>query len=117
MIRRPPRSTLFPYTTLFRSASGRENWGKMDRVLRMIDSARARGVDVTGDVYPYPAGSTKMHNLLPAWMHDGAISKLLERLPDPKPRQPAIAACPVPGSRWRTPSAGLPPPTTTTPPP
>ena len=33
--------------------------------LRMIDAARARGVDVTGDVYPYPAGSTKMDSLLP----------------------------------------------------
>src|SRR6267142_2378984 len=46
-------------------ASGRENWGKMERALRMISDARARGVDVTGDVYPYPAGSTKMDNLLP----------------------------------------------------
>src|SRR2546428_1868765 len=26
MIRRPPRSTLFPYTTLFRSAEARANW-------------------------------------------------------------------------------------------
>ena len=65
--------------------------------LRMIDGARARGVDVTGDVYPYPAGSTKMDNLLPAWMHDGGISKLLERLTDPKARQRAIAR--LPGGR------------------
>ena len=88
-------------------ASGRENWGKMDRVLRMIDGARARGVDVTGDVYPYPAGSTKMDNLLPAWMHDGGISKLLERLTDPKARQRAIADCLVDGERWRTGSGGM----------
>jgi len=88
-------------------ASGRENWGKMDRVLRMIDGARARGVDVTGDVYPYPAGSTKMDNLLPAWMHDGGISKLLERLIDPKARQRAIADCLVDGERWRTGSGGM----------
>jgi N-acyl-D-amino-acid deacylase len=88
-------------------ASGRENWGKMDRVLRMIDHARARGVDVTGDVYPYPAGSTKMDNLLPAWMHDGGISKLLERLADPKLRQRAIADCLVDGERWRTGSGGM----------
>ena len=75
-------------------ASGRENWGKMDRALRMIDSARARGLDVTGDVYPYPAGSTKMDNLLPAWMHDGGIGKLLERLADPAARQRAHAGLP-----------------------
>ena len=88
-------------------AAGRENWGKMDRVLRLIDGARARGVDVTGDVYPYPAGSTKMDNLLPAWMHDGGISKLLERLADPKARARAIADCLVDGERWRTGSGGM----------
>ena len=88
-------------------ASGRENWGKMDRLLRMIDAARARGVDVTGDVYPYPAGSTKMDNLLPAWMHDGGVSKLLERLTDRKLRERAIADCLVDGERWRTGSGGM----------
>jgi len=81
-------------------ASGRENWGKMERALRMITDARARGVDVTGDVYPYPAGSTKMDNLLPAWMHDGGTAKLLERLADPAARERAIADCLIGGERW-----------------
>ena len=83
-------------------ASGRENWGKMDRALRMFDAARARGVDVTGDVYPYPAGSTKMDSLLPGWMQDGGIAKLLERLADPKARERAIRECLVDGERWGT---------------
>ena len=83
-------------------ASGRENWGKMERALRMISDARARGVDVTGDVYPYPAGSTKMDNLLPPWMHDGGTAKLLERLADPASRARAIADCLIDGERWRT---------------
>jgi N-acyl-D-amino-acid deacylase len=88
-------------------ASGRENWGKMDRVLRTLDTARARGLDVTGDVYPYPAGSTKMDNLLPAWMHDGGIGKLLERLADPAARRRAVQDCLVDGERWRTGSGGM----------
>ena len=88
-------------------ASGRENWGKMDRVLRMIDTARARGLDVTGDVYPYPAGSTKMDNLLPGWMQDGGIGKLLERLADPAARRRAIQDCLVDGERWRTGSGAM----------
>ena len=74
-------------------AAGRENWGKMDRALRMFDTARARGLDITGDVYPYPAGSTKMDSLLPGWMQDGGIAKLLERLADPKARERAIKDC------------------------
>ncbi len=81
-------------------AAGRENWGKMDRALRMFDTARARGVDMTGDVYPYPAGSTKMDSLLPGWMQDGGIAKLLERLADPKARERAIKDCLVGGERW-----------------
>jgi N-acyl-D-amino-acid deacylase len=88
-------------------SSGRDNWGKMDRVLRMIDAARARGVAVTGDVYPYPAGSTKMDNLLPAWMHDGGIPRLLERLADPAVRRRAIGDCLVDGERWRTGSGAM----------
>jgi N-acyl-D-aspartate/D-glutamate deacylase len=88
-------------------ASGRDNWGKMDRVLRTIDAARARGLDVMGDVYPYPAGSTKMDNLLPGWMQDGGIAKLLERLDDPAARRRAIQDCLVGGERWRTGSGDM----------
>jgi len=88
-------------------AAGRENWGKMDRALRMIDAARSRGVDVAGDVYPYPAGSTKMDNLLPSWMHDGGIARLLERLADPAARQRAMQDCLVDNERWRTGSGAV----------
>src|SRR3989442_4528860 len=70
MIRRPPRSTLFPYTTLFRS------------------------------------GSTKMDNLLPAWVHDGGLAKLLERIGDRATRRRIVEECLVDGERWLTVSAG-----------
>jgi N-acyl-D-amino-acid deacylase len=85
---------------------GRENWGKMDRVLRLFDDARARGVDVSGDVYPYHAGSTKMDNLLPAWVHDGGLPRLLERLGDRQTRQRIVQECLPDGERWRTVSQG-----------
>ncbi len=38
--------------------AGRQNWGRMKEVLGEIESARARGIDVTADIYPYPASST-----------------------------------------------------------
>src|SRR5262245_43138342 len=76
---------------------GRENWGKMDSVLSLIDDARARGVDVSGDVYPYHAGSTKMDNLLPAWVHDGGLPRLLERLADRATRRRILEECVVDG--------------------
>ncbi len=83
-------------------AAGKENWGLMDGALRLIEAARARGVEVTADVYPYTAGSTKMDNLLPGWMHDGGIGRLLERLADPQARRRAVAECLVGGERWLT---------------
>jgi N-acyl-D-aspartate/D-glutamate deacylase len=42
-------------------ASGRENWGRVRDSLRLIEQARARGLDVTADQYPYTAGSTSLH--------------------------------------------------------
>ncbi len=87
-------------------ASGRENWPKLDAALRLLDDARARGVDVAGDVYPYNAGSTKMDNLMPAWSHEGGMPKLLERLADPKVRRRIADECLVDGERWGTVSQG-----------
>jgi N-acyl-D-aspartate/D-glutamate deacylase len=42
-------------------ASGRENWGRVRDSLALIEAARARGLDVTADQYPYTAGSTSFH--------------------------------------------------------
>src|SRR5437762_8422601 len=45
-------------------ASGRRNWGRVRDSLRLIEQARARGVDVTADQYPYTAGSTSLFAVL-----------------------------------------------------
>ncbi|HXJ83464.1 MAG TPA: D-aminoacylase [Candidatus Methylomirabilis sp.] len=42
-------------------ASDRSNWGRVRDSLRLIEAARARGLDVTADQYPYTAGSTSLH--------------------------------------------------------
>jgi len=87
-------------------AAGRENWGRIHAALRLIDDARARGADVSGDAYPYHAGSTKMDNLLPAWAHDGGTERLLERLADKAVRRRIVEECLVDGERWRSVSLG-----------
>ncbi|MGH7356824.1 MAG: N-acyl-D-amino-acid deacylase family protein [Candidatus Rokuibacteriota bacterium] len=87
-------------------ASGKENWSKIDAALRLFDTARARGVDVAGDVYPYNAGSTKLDNMIPAWAHDGGIAKLLERLADRAVRRRIVEECLIDGERWGTVSQG-----------
>jgi N-acyl-D-amino-acid deacylase len=87
-------------------ASGRENWPKIDAALRMFETARARGVDVAGDVYPYNAGSTKLDNMMPAWAHDGGTARLLERLADRATRRRIVEECLIDGERWGTVSQG-----------
>ncbi|MGC4082355.1 MAG: amidohydrolase family protein [Vicinamibacterales bacterium] len=62
---------------------GKANWGRSVETLRLIDEARARGVDATLDQYPYTASSTSIQGgLLPAWAQEGGRQKMLERLRD-----------------------------------
>jgi N-acyl-D-amino-acid deacylase len=68
-------------------AAGRGNWGSVGRAMELVEEARARGVDVACDVYPYTAGSTSMMTLLPPWALEGGVSRALERLRDPADRR------------------------------
>ncbi len=61
-------------------ASGRQYWGKTSETLKLIEEARSRGVDITCDQYPYTAGMTSLVTLLPPWVHEGGMPKLLNRL-------------------------------------
>src|SRR5207247_803297 len=56
--------------------------GRAGDILAIIDRARARGVDITYDSYPYGAGSTMVQALLPAWATDGGPESILRRLHD-----------------------------------
>ena len=66
---------------------GKANWGRSAETLKLIDAARARGVDVTVDLYPYTASATSIQAaLLPAWALEGGQPELLKRLKDPATR-------------------------------
>jgi N-acyl-D-amino-acid deacylase len=60
--------------------SGMDNWGKAATALAMIAAARARGLDVDCDSYPYAAGSNPLKNLLPPWVQAGGVQAMIERL-------------------------------------
>jgi N-acyl-D-aspartate/D-glutamate deacylase len=62
--------------------AGRSNWGRSSETLAMLDRARASGRDVSIDVYPYTAGSTLLHALLPPWANDGGLVDMLARVAD-----------------------------------
>ena len=62
------------------------NWGKVAQTLEMMEAARAEGVDVAYDAYPYTASSSGLTRLLPEWALTGGRDALLERLRDPAER-------------------------------
>ncbi len=64
-----------------------KNWGRMPEVLEKIRKARAQGLDITADVYPYIAGSTSLSACLPPWALEGGTEKMLGRLRDPQTRE------------------------------
>src|SRR5579862_8397089 len=65
---------------------GAANWGKSVETLALVEAARARGVDVTIDQYPYTASSTGIAALVPQWAQAGGQKALLERLSAPDER-------------------------------
>ncbi|WP_169977319.1 N-acyl-D-amino-acid deacylase family protein [Tautonia rosea] len=61
-------------------------WGRMPEIVAMIDAARARGVDVQANVYPYTRGNNNLVSIIPPWAHEGGRDALLTRLADPEIR-------------------------------
>jgi N-acyl-D-amino-acid deacylase len=67
---------------------GKANWGKSVETLKLVDDARARGIDTTIDVYPYTASSTSIHAaLFPSWALEGGHKETVKRLQDPATRE------------------------------
>jgi N-acyl-D-amino-acid deacylase len=72
--------------------AGRKNWDTVEQALALIDEARAEGLDVTTDLYPYLAGSTALSALLPQWAHEGGKEAVAQRLADPVVRERMTAS-------------------------
>jgi N-acyl-D-amino-acid deacylase len=66
--------------------SGTDNWGEAQLLLDRIEAARGRGVDVHCDQYPYDWGTNPLRFLLPTWLQEGGMDRMLARLADPYSR-------------------------------
>ena len=62
---------------------GPRNWNRLDRAFELIEGARAQGMDIAFDRYPYVAYSTGLTNLFPVWSRDGGTDAFLGRLGEP----------------------------------
>ena len=61
-------------------------WGQMPELTATIAAARARGLDVQANVYPYRAGQNNLASIIPPWAHEGGAKVMIERLKDPSLR-------------------------------
>jgi len=81
------RANSIPVEIWHLKVAGKQNWGKMASIVDLINRQRDQGIDMTADVYPYPASGTSLSSRIPSWAHDGGDAKLLERLLDPATRK------------------------------
>jgi dihydroorotase/N-acyl-D-amino-acid deacylase len=65
------------------------NFGKMPEVLARIRAARARGLDITANQYPYTRAANGLDACLPLWVREGGVDKMIARLKDPAQREKA----------------------------
>jgi N-acyl-D-amino-acid deacylase len=76
------------------------NFGKMPEVLARFHAARARGLDVTADMYPYTRASNGLDACLPLWVREGGTEKMLARLRDPSQRERIKTDMADPSATW-----------------
>src|SRR6476660_7290256 len=81
------RRAKIPVEIWHRKTAYKKNWGRMPEILNKIKQARASGLDVSADIYPYIAGSTSLSACLPPWAQEGGVEKMLARLRDSATRE------------------------------
>jgi N-acyl-D-amino-acid deacylase len=83
-------------------AAGRANWGKLAEALRRIEAARASGLRITADLYPYTAGATGLDAAMPTWVQAGGLDAWIARLKDPATRARVLREIAHPTGDWES---------------
>ena len=81
-------------------SSGQPNWHLFDEAITMIENAQEEGLEITADVYTYPAGATGLNVTVPPWVQEGGFAASLERMSDPVLRQQIIREMNTPSDEW-----------------
>ena len=81
-------------------AAGRDNWPKLGQVFEKVEAARAEGLEITADIYPYTAGATGLDAAMPPWVQAGGLAAWIGRLKDPETRAKVIDEMRTPSDEW-----------------
>lgn len=99
------RRARLPVEIYHLKASGKDNWQKMPGAIARIQAARDAGIDVTADMYPYPASGTGLTSVLPPWIAEGGT--YFERLANPSIQERIRAEMIAPSGEWEAMAHGL----------
>ncbi len=81
-------------------AAGKNNWPKMDEVIRNVEAAQKAGLDISADMYNYTAGATGLDASMPPWVQEGGYEAWKKRLEDPAIRARVIQEMKTPSDGW-----------------
>jgi len=76
-----------PVDVIHLKIADQKYWGRMNEVVKLIEDARRRGVNVQSNAYPYTRGNNNLASIIPPWAHEGGTRRMLERLKEPNLRQ------------------------------
>lgn len=76
-----------PVDIIHLKIADQQYWGRMQEIIVLIDAARARGVNVQANVYPYTRGNNDLASIVPPWAHEGGTKALVARLRNADDRQ------------------------------
>jgi len=81
-------------------ASGNDNWPKMKLAIEKVAKVRSEGLNISADMYTYPAGATGLDAAMPPWVQEGGHEAWVKRLQDPMIRAKVIVEMKTPTDEW-----------------
>jgi len=81
-------------------AAGKQNWSKLDQLLKKVEAARAQGGHITADMYTYTAAGTGLDATMPPWVQEGGLKEWINRLQQPAIRERVKREMDTPTDEW-----------------
>jgi N-acyl-D-amino-acid deacylase len=96
------RKTGAPVQMYHMKPAGRKNWHKSKAAIAKLNAARAKGIDVSANIYPYTAGATGLDAAMPLWVQEGGFDAWVGRLKQPELRARVLREMRAPAVGWES---------------